>query len=98
MLLPLHALRRRRRRVAGAERGSRVSQGLRKTRCKRMRASEHAPRNTFRVLKRRHGLTGIVERRAGGDTEHNRVNLPHLERGFIALSENASRLGNRFAQ
>ena len=29
-----------------------------------MRATEHAPRGSFRVLERRHGLTEVVERRA----------------------------------
>ena len=101
LLLIIVLLRTPRRRLAGAERGSRVSQALLNRRCERVRASKHAPRNTFRVFKRRHGLTDIAERRAapvGGHTEHNRVNLPHLEREFIAVSENASRDWNCFAQ
>ena len=66
-LLPLHALRRRwrRRRFAGAERGSRVSQGVLDPRCQRVRVTEHAPRRPFRVLERGHGLAEIVERDGG---------------------------------
>ena len=62
-MLPLHALRRRwrRRRFAGAERGSRVSQSSFNLQCGRVRASEHAPRDPFRVLERRHALAEIVE-------------------------------------
>ena len=58
LVLSLRALRRR---FAGAERGSRVSQGSLNPRCVRVRASQHAPRGRRRVLKRRHGLTEIVD-------------------------------------
>ena len=51
----------RRWRFAGAERGSRLSQIVLNFRCKRMRASEHAPRGPFSLLERRHGLAEIVE-------------------------------------
>ena len=54
----------RRRRFAGAERGSRVLQGLLSHLCGRVRAAEHAPHDPFRVLERRHGLAEIVERGA----------------------------------
>ena len=46
---------------AGAERGSRVLQGVLNIRCERMRAAEHAPRYPVRVLEHRHGLAEIVD-------------------------------------
>jgi hypothetical protein len=54
----------RRRRFAGAERGSRVSQGSFHLQNGRVRAAEHAPRDPFRLLERRHGLAGFVDSRA----------------------------------
>ena len=55
-------------RLAGAERGSRLSQVILHRRCERMRATKHAPRGPPRLLERRHGLAEIVERgaRRGG--------------------------------
>ena len=44
----------------------RVSQSFLNRRCERMRASEHAPRDPFRVLERRRGLAEIVGRRIAG--------------------------------
>ena len=79
---------------AGDERGSagsRVSQVALNLRCKRMCATKHAPRGPCRVLKHRHGLADIVERGVGVQVERLRVNPPRPERGFIILSENASR-------
>jgi len=38
-----------------------------------MRAAKHAPRNTFRVLERRHGLAEIVERGAFVKVERRRL-------------------------
>ena len=52
----------RRRRLAGAERGSRFLQGISNPQYVRVRATEHAPRGPCRVLERRHGLAEIVER------------------------------------
>jgi len=46
----------RRRRLAGAERGSRFSQGARNALCVRMRSTEHLPSDPFYFLERRHGL------------------------------------------
>ena len=54
-----------RRRFAGAEDGSRVSQVVIDPYCERVRATKHAPRGPFRLLERRHGLAEIVERGAG---------------------------------
>ena len=54
----------RRRRLAGAERGSRVSQVVLNSFCDRMRATEHAPRGPFRLLERRHSRSEIAERSA----------------------------------
>ena len=54
----------RRRRFAGAERGSRVLQGGLNPSFGRVRATEHAPGGLFRALERRHGLAEIVERGA----------------------------------
>ena len=55
----------RRGRLAGAKRGSRVSQIVLNPLCGWVRAAEHAPRNLFYVLERRHGLAEIVERGGG---------------------------------
>ena len=76
-------LRIARRRLAGAERGSRVSQAALDTPCERVRATEHAPRGPFHVLERRHGLAEIVERGAGVPVERLRVTPPHLQREFV---------------
>ena len=54
-------LRIRRRRFAGAERGSRPSQSSLHPFCLRVRAAEHAPRGPCRLLERRQGLAEIVE-------------------------------------
>ena len=51
----------RRWRLAGAERGSRVSQIPLNFHRERMRTAEHAPRGLFHVLERRGGLAEIVE-------------------------------------
>ena len=40
----------------GAKRGSRCSQGTLNPLCERVRAAEHAPRDPFRLLERRHGF------------------------------------------
>ena len=66
--------------------------------CDRVRATEHAPRDPFRLLECRHGLAEIVERGAGVPVERIRVKRPHSEREIIAFSENALRHGYRFAQ
>jgi len=58
---------------AGAERRSRVSQGLLNPHCVWVRAAKHAPRNLIRVLERRHGLAEIVERGAVVLVERHRV-------------------------
>ena len=55
----------RRGRLAGAKRGSRVSQIVLNPLCGWVRAAEHPPRNPFYVLERRHGLAEIVERGGG---------------------------------
>ena len=48
------------RRFAGGERGSRVLHRFLKHRYVRVRATEHAPRDPFHVLDRRHGLTDTI--------------------------------------
>ena len=86
------------RRFAGAEGYSRAaSQCLLNLHCDRVRATEHAPRDPFYVLERRHGLAEIVERGAGVRAKRLRVIPPHPERELMTLSENAARHGNRFA-
>ena len=55
----------RRRRLAGAERGSDIPQVALNLHRERMRAAEHAPHDPRRLLERRHGLAEIVERGAG---------------------------------
>ena len=67
----------RRRRFAGAERGSRVSQSAVNVLCERVRAPEHAPRGPSSVLERRHGLAESVERGVGVPVERLRVPLLH---------------------
>ena len=62
-----------RRRFAGAERGSCVSQFAPNPHCVWVRAAEHALCGPFRVLKRRHGLAHIVERGTGVHIERPRV-------------------------
>ena len=70
MLLP------RRRRLAGAEHGSRVLQIALNVHCERVCATEHAPRGPFHVLERRHSLAEIIERGAVVPVERHRVNPP----------------------
>ena len=72
-------LRTPRRRFAGAERGSRVSQVCPNIRCERVRTAEHAPRNPFQFLERSNSLAHIVERGAGVVVEHPRVIPPQRE-------------------
>ena len=64
----------------------------------RVCASEHAPRDPCRVLKRRHGLAEIVERGSIVLVERVRVIPLHPERELITLSENTSRHWQNFAQ
>ena len=64
----------------------------------RVRASERAPRNSQRILERLHALAKIVERGADVHVERLRVTPPHLERGLIILTKNASRHGRQLAQ
>jgi len=66
--------------------------------CGWVRASKHAPRDPFRVLKRRQALTDIVELGAIVLAERHRVIPPNLERDIMIISENASRHARRFAQ
>jgi hypothetical protein len=54
-----------RRRLAGVERGARFLQLLPKPLRERVRATEHAPRDPFRVLEGRHALAEVVERGVG---------------------------------
>ena len=62
----VQGLRFARRRFAGAERGSRLSQEVpTKSCCERVRSTKGAPRNPFGVLEGRHGLAEISERGAG---------------------------------
>ena len=88
-----------RRHFAEAERGSRVSQIVLYPFCDRVRgASEHAPRDSCRVLERRHGLAEMIKRGVGVQVEHPRVIRPDSERECIILAEDAPCHGHRFAQ
>jgi len=87
---------RRRRRLAGAERG--FSKMVLNFHRERMRATEHAPRGPFNFLERPNGLADIVERGGWVLVERLRVTPPNPEREIITLSENASRHGNIFMQ
>ena len=88
----------RRRRFAGAERGSRVLQRALNPRCDRVRAAEYLARGSYRVLERRHCFAQIVERCAGVMVERLRVIIPHPEREIVTLSKNAPDNGCSFAQ
>ena len=98
MYIVVLVLRRSRWRLAGAELGSRVSQGFPNRHCERVRAAKYAPRGRFDLLNRRHGLTEIVERGGGVPVKHHRVDPPRPERRVLILSKNASSHGNSFAQ
>ena len=88
-----------RRHFAEAERGSRVWQIVLYPFCDRVRGgSEHAPRDSCRILERRHGLAEIIERGVGVQVERLRVSPPHLDRKSILFAENASRHGRYLAQ
>ena len=76
---------------AGAEYCSRPSEGFLKIHCERVRAAEHAPRDPFHVLERRHGFAEIAKRGGGVLVEHPSVIRPHPERDLIILLESASR-------
>ena len=86
------------RRLAGAERGSRVRQDSLKRPYDRVRAAEDTPRSPFRALERRHGLAEIVECGGGVVVERLCVKPPHPKRDIMIISENASRHGHRFSQ
>ena len=73
--------------VAGAERGSCVSQIALNVYYERVRTAEHAPRDPFRILERRYGLAEIVERGTGVLVERPPVKQPHSEREIIILSK-----------
>ena len=79
--------------VSRPARSARVSQLALNINSERMRAAEHAPRDPFHVLQRRHGLAEIVECGAGVEKESLRVIPPHPERGLVILTEDASRHG-----
>ena len=87
-----------RRRLAGAERGSRLSQGYLNSPSGRVRATKHAPRSPSGVLERIHGLADILERGAVVSVERLRVKPPQLEREIMTLPENTLRHGHRLAQ
>ena len=63
MLLSIRLVLGRRRRFAGAEQGSRVSQGSLNPFCERVRATEYAPRGRFTLHERTHGLAEISDKR-----------------------------------
>ena len=91
-------LRIRRRRLAGAERGSCISQGPLDLTCGRVRAAEHAPRGRFNLLERIYGLAKIVERGGRVRVERRLVTRPHSERVIMRRPKDASRNGQRFAR
>ena len=51
--------------------------------CVWVRAAEHAPRDAFRVLERRHGLAEVVERGTRVREEHISINRSHRKRDII---------------
>ena len=62
-----------RRRLAVVEDGSRPNQRALNRFCDWVRATEHAPRDPFRVFKHCHGLAELVERGGGVLAERIRV-------------------------
>ena len=92
----------RRRLSEGTEPSSRRSQILRNRPGKWMPDTEHALRDPFYLLKRRHGLARpsaeILDRPVDVLVERLRVNTPHLERECLSFTKNASRHGNCSAQ
>ena len=58
-----------------------------------MRATEHAPRGTFRLLERFYGLAEIVERGAVVRVERLRVITPQPQRGIMTFPENTPSTG-----
>ena len=86
MLLP------RRRRLAGAEHDSRVSQFVHNGRSDRVRATKYALRNPCRVLERRCGLAEIIERGAVVPVEGLRIIPPHRERPLVPKDVGGAKL------
>ena len=84
--------------VSGAERGSRDLHVTLKYRRERVRATQHAPRGSFRLLKCFHGLAEIGERGTGVQVERPRVNVPHFKRKIMRVTKDASRHGHRLVQ
>ena len=66
--------------------------------CERVRATEHASRDPFDLLKRRHGFAESIERGFAVPADCVRVVPPHPKRGFVIIAENAPRHWYRFAQ
>ena len=87
-----------RRRFAGVEPGSRVSQIILNRRGEWVRATKHAPRDPCNVFELCHGLAEIDETGGGVAVERLRVKRSHHVRELSTLAENASRRGYRFAQ
>ena len=80
----------------GAGRCSRISQALFTHFYEGMRCAEHAPRDPFHVLERRHGLAEIVECGVSVHVECLSVHFPHRERNCRIISESSTRHGHRF--
>ena len=76
--------------LARVEHESRALQIALNCRCHGVRTTEHAPRDPFRVLERRHGLSEIVKRGPVVSVKRLRVKRPHFERQSMSFSESAS--------
>ena len=81
-----------------AEHSSRLLQVMIDVFCRRVRGTEHAPPDPFRVLERRHGLADIVERGGRVPVERPRVIPTHLKDEIVARAANTSRHWYRFAE
>ena len=82
-------LRTTRRRFAGGEGCSRISQAELNRPYGRVRISEQAPRNRLHVLERNNCLAEVVERGGGVVVERHRVTQPHPEREVMTLAVEA---------
>ena len=88
----------RRRRLAGAEHGPRVLQGLFNLHNERMRAAENAPRDPVSILERRNGFLEIIERGVVVLVKGLGVIARCADISKMRLSEHTLRHGNCFAQ
>ena len=77
----------RRRRLAGVERYSRVSQGCLNRHRQRVRAAKHASRERCQILEYRHGLADVIQCGTLASVKRLAVICPQPERSAMTLSD-----------